>query len=141
VSLFTRSYLLEAHPVSFANNLFTIGFDPQFEDHIALVDNSKNHSLLQTSFLELGLPGVQIKFVKAEAPARPKADIAAANPAPASQPKSSPAAQPARAATPAPTPAKEKPAPVAFNKEEFKNDPLIQKALEVFKGQIVEVRA
>jgi hypothetical protein len=30
---------------------------------------------------------------------------------------------------------------VPFNKEDFKNDPLIQKALEVFKGTIVEVRA
>jgi hypothetical protein len=37
-------------------------------------------------------------------------------------------------------PAKEK-APVPFNKNDFKNDPLIQKALEIFKGQIVEVRA
>jgi hypothetical protein len=38
-------------------------------------------------------------------------------------------------------PAKEKSASVPFNKDDFKNDPLIQKALEVFKGQIVEVRA
>src|SRR5439155_1694167 len=37
--------------------------------------------------------------------------------------------------------AKEKPVPVPFNKDDFKNDPLIQKALEIFKGQIVEVRA
>ena len=29
----------------------------------------------------------------------------------------------------------------SFNKDDFKNDPLIQKALEIFKGQIVEVRA
>src|SRR5262249_13054299 len=36
VSQFTRTYLLEAHPVSFKNNVFTIGFDPQFEDHIGL---------------------------------------------------------------------------------------------------------
>ena len=32
---------------------------------------------------------------------------------------------------------KDKPAPVPFNKDDFKNDPLIQKALEMFKGQIV----
>ena len=38
------------------------------------------------------------------------------------------------------SPAREKPAPIAFNKDDFKNDPLIQKALEIFKGQIVEVR-
>jgi hypothetical protein len=30
---------------------------------------------------------------------------------------------------------------VPFNKDDFKNDPLIQKALEIFKGQIVEVRS
>ena len=28
-----------------------------------------------------------------------------------------------------------------FSKEDFKNDPLIKKALEIFKGTIVEVRA
>jgi len=27
-----------------------------------------------------------------------------------------------------------------MTKEDFKNDPLIQKALEIFKGQIVDVR-
>ena len=35
----------------------------------------------------------------------------------------------------------EKLAAIPFNKDDFKNDPLIQKALEIFKGQIVEVRA
>jgi hypothetical protein len=38
-------------------------------------------------------------------------------------------------------PAKAAPAPAPFNKDDFKNDPLIQKALEIFKGQIVEVRS
>ena len=68
-SPFTRSYLLEAHPVSFAKNVFTIGFAPEFEDHIALVDNSRNHTLLQTKLSELGHPNAQFKFVKAEPPA------------------------------------------------------------------------
>ena len=36
---------------------------------------------------------------------------------------------------------KEKTVPVPFSKDDFKNDPLIQKALEIFKGQIIEVRA
>ena len=39
------------------------------------------------------------------------------------------------------TPAKPKLAAVPISKDDFKNDPLIQKALEIFKGQIVEVRA
>jgi hypothetical protein len=43
--------------------------------------------------------------------------------------------------SPPPVPSAKDKSPVAFNKNDFKNDPLIQKALEIFKGQIVEVRA
>src|SRR5262249_51152617 len=55
-SPFTRTYLLEAHPVAFEKNLFTIGFAPEFEDHLGLVDNARNHTLLQTKLVELGHP-------------------------------------------------------------------------------------
>jgi DNA polymerase III subunit gamma/tau len=143
-SPFTRTYLLEAHPVSFHKNLFTIGFDPEFEDHLGLVDNARNHTLLQTKLLELGHPNAQIKFIKAPAPekraAEPAEEPAPPAPAPAANAmsKSSAAAKTTAATT---TPAKEKLAPVPFSKDDFKNDPLIQKALEIFKGQIVEVRA
>jgi DNA polymerase-3 subunit gamma/tau len=141
VSTFTRSYLLNAHPVSFEKNVFVIGFDPEFADHLGLVDNSRNHTMLATKLSELGHPNAMIKFIKAEAPAGWE------RLAPAAAPTSTPVATKAPSATvagqsaaPAPTPEK-KPAPVAFNKDEFKNDPLIKKALEVFKGTIVEVRA
>ena len=135
-SPFTRTYLLEAHPVSFQKNLLIIGFDPEFEDHIGLVDNARNHTLLQTKLLELGRPNAQIKFIKSAAPEK-RAATPAEPPPPATEapPKPSPAAKPAAA------PAKEKLASVPFNKEDFKKDPLIQKALEIFKGQIVEARA
>ena len=142
-SPFTRSYLLEAHPVSFVKNILMIGFAPEFEDHIALVDNARNHTLLQTKLGELGHPNAQFKFVKAEPTAHraPAVIETPAAPVAPAQPK----AQTAATAKPTPpSPAqttKEKPASVPFNKDDFKNDPLIQKALEVFKGQIVEVRA
>jgi DNA polymerase-3 subunit gamma/tau len=146
VSPFTRSYLVDAQPVLFEKNIFTIGFDPEFEDHLGLVDNARNHTLLQTKLAELGHANAQIKFVKVEAPV-------GSTPQPANI--TSPAlAAPKRLVSPerggggteggAPaslTPvAKEKPVSVSFNKNDFKNDPLIQKALEIFKGQIVEVR-
>jgi len=142
-SPFARSYLLEAHPVSLAKGLLTVGFDPEFEDHIALVDNARNHALLQTKLTELGHPNTQLKFIKAEAPAPRIKPV---------EEKTAPAAPPVPAAsTPAPTaqpkpahsaaPAREKLTSVPFSKEDFKNDPLIQKALEIFKGEIVEVRA
>ncbi len=68
-SQFTRTYLLDAHPVAFAQGVLTIGFDPEFEDHLGLVDNARNHTLLQTKLAELGHANTQIKFIKAEAPA------------------------------------------------------------------------
>jgi hypothetical protein len=144
VSAFTRSYLLEAHPVSFAKNLLIIGFDPEFEEHIALVDVARNHALLQTKLAEFGYPNVQIKFIKAETPA---AWQRAAEPASAPT-TPNPLASAKAASSGAPIAAsgqnaavKEKTATIPFSKDDFKNDPLIQKALEVFKGQIVEVRA
>ena len=60
-------------------------------------------------------------------------------PAPKQAPQPPPSAKPAASAPASPT--KNKSNPVAFSKEDFKNDALIQKALEIFKGQIVEVRA
>ncbi|MBI3192818.1 MAG: hypothetical protein HYZ36_09145 [Pedosphaera parvula] len=79
-----------------------------------------------------------VKFIQAEAPAdRPRP----ATPAPAA-----PAAEPAqRTSTPDNGPAENVRKPKSrsgpIDMEEFKNDPLIKKALEIFKGQIVDVRA
>jgi len=138
VSPFARSYLLEAHAVSFSAGLLTIGFDPEFADHLELVDNTKNRTLIQTKLKELGCGEARVKFVKSEAPASRAAAGAPAASAPA---LSAPAARPPAQPAPAAPSSKGRPEAVPFNKEEFKNDPLIQKALEIFKGQIVEVRA
>jgi DNA polymerase III subunit gamma/tau len=138
-SRFVGSYLINARPVSFEKNLLVVGFDPEFEDQLGLVDNARNHTLLQTKLAELGHANAQIKFVKAERPAGYVPAVAATltTGAPATfivAPAPNPATAPA-------TPVAKEKAPVAFNKNDFKNDPLIQKALEIFKGQIVEVRA
>jgi len=139
VSPFTRSYLVDANPVSFIKNVLVIGFDPEFEDHLGLVDNSRNHTLLQTKLAELGHPNCQIKFIKAETPVGRAMKPAATAPVTAPQPK--PAISEPKQAIAGSQPAEKKSAPVAFNKDTFKNDPLIQKALEVFKGSIIEVRS
>jgi len=117
-----------------------------------LVNNQRTHSLVQTKLQELGHPNTQVKFIQAPAPERPAG--------PASEPAATSATQsttqrsheshsstPAAAlpiAPPAPTPApvaRARVAPSSLSIEEFKNDPLIKAALEIFKGQIVEVRA
>jgi hypothetical protein len=142
VSPFTRGYLIDAHPVSFLKGTLVIGFDPEFEDHLGLVDNSRNHTLLATKLAELGHSNAMIKFIKADAPAgweRVTASPPPSKPAPAIAKASPTPAKPAETAVAA-APEK-KTAAIPFNKDDFKNDPLIHKALEIFKGTIVEVRA
>ena len=145
VSAFTRSYLIEAHPVALAQNSFTIGFDPEFADHLGLVDNAKTRTLLQTKLKELGCGEVSVKFIKAEAtPGRVRPSVASTPAATAPDSSNSASAPGNISSTLQPAvvePKKEKAAPTLLNKEDFKNDPLIKEALEVFKGTIVEVRA
>jgi DNA polymerase-3 subunit gamma/tau len=136
-SPFARSYLVEARPVSFERGLLVIGFSQEFEDYRGLVDNARNHTLLQTKLAELGHPNAQIKFILHEAGA-----LRANSPEPAAAPAPAPAAGPVADAPAKPAaPKAEKAAAPTFNKDDFKDDPLIKKALEVFKGQIIEVRA
>ena len=139
-SRFRGGYLINGHPVSFAKGLLIIGYDPEFVDEMGLADNPGTHTLLQTKLAELGHANSQIKFVKAEVPVG-RAPATAPVAVPATLP---PVAKTVAVATSAPkaatTPPKEKSVSVPFNKDDFKNDPLIARALEVFKGQIVEVR-
>ena len=141
-SPFTKTYLTQAHPISFVKRLLTVGFDPEFSDQLSLVDNSRTNALLQTKLAELGHPGSQIKFIIAAEPAgrvRPKPELEAAV-----ESKAPPAHAEAAPVSPGPSPAKsEAPrpsGPPSVTRENFKNDPLIQKALEVFKGKIVDVK-
>ncbi len=146
-SPFLRSYLTDAHPVSFQNGSMVIGFDPEFEDRLGLVDNPRNHNVLITKLSELGFPRSTLKFIKAETPIgwqRPAAASIPATPAPkpAQIASPSPNTKNVGASNPAPAPASDaKTKIVPISKDEFKNDPLIQKALDIFKGTIVEVRS
>ncbi len=133
-SPFVKTYLLEAHPVSFDGRLFTIGFDPEFSDHMGLVDNSKNHDLLATKLRELGHASVRIKFIEADAPVgrrRPTPEEASLNSMEGASPTGD--GKPGKPGKAAPEP--------AFDPNSFKDDPLIKQALEIFKGQIVTVRS
>jgi DNA polymerase III subunit gamma/tau len=132
VSTFTRSYLADAQAISLTKGVLTIGFDPEFADQMELVNNSKTHALLQTKLQELGHPNTQVRFIKADQP------LPRAKPPPATPPTSPPPVVNAADASPAATPTRER--ATADTSGDFKNDPLIQKALEMFKGQIVDVR-
>jgi hypothetical protein len=143
VSPFMKTYLLESHPVGMNKSTFTIGFDPEFKDHLSLVDTAKNRTILETKIREMGHRDMAIRFVQAEAPANrvrvsapietpPEIEFTAPTPRTSGSNGANghaPVAATAQAAAP------------KFSKEDFKNDPLIKKALEIFKGTIVEVRA
>ncbi len=125
-SPFARTFLQYAQPVGFNRNTLTVSVDP---DHFDLVDNPKNRGLIQTALAEAGIAGADAKFIAGQPISKPEPQP---EPAPVF---SSPApAAPVAAAKPAAV------APAALEKEDFKNDPLIRQALEMFKGQIVAVQ-
>jgi DNA polymerase-3 subunit gamma/tau len=134
---FTRSLFNDAFPVSLDAKFLVIGFDSSMPDHLSMVDNSKNRQLLEGCLKELGHTQISVKFALSKAPAGWVPPVEAApEPSPA-KPVANTPVSPAAAVEPK----KEKVVPVILNKDDFKNDPLIKKALEVFKGEIIEVRA
>lgn len=125
-SPFMQTYFQQAHAVSFSKGIFVIGVT---EEHLALVDNQRNHEMLAEQLAALGHADVRFRFTS-EPPPEGRA------PAPALEPIDEPQAA-SRAKQGKTTAA---PQPEKLDPEEFKNDPLIQKALELFRGRIVEVR-
>ena len=65
-SPFTKSYLIQAYPVSLSNRVFTIGFAPENVDQLGLVDNKKNRELIETKLSEQGYLNHSVRFIKAE---------------------------------------------------------------------------
>lgn len=140
-SSFSKAYLIKTHPVSFIKGTLILGLDPEFEDEFSMLDTPKIRTLVQTKLSEMGVQNPIARFVLEAAP-ESWARVAA--PAPETLPPREAAPPPAARApiaTAKSAPPEPKAAPIQLNKEDFKNDPLIKKALEIFKGQIVEVRA
>jgi DNA polymerase-3 subunit gamma/tau len=140
--VFLKTYLQSAFPVSLTDRLLSIGFPAAFAANLPMADNPTNHRNLQATLQELGLSGLQVKFVQADPPEgwapvmapiteEPPPFDPDPTPGGASRPQPSRPSAPTAAAAPA----------SVLTKEDFKNDPLIQKALEVFKGEIVGIQA
>lgn len=137
-SPFMQTYFQRSQPVSFENGIFVIGLSA---DHLALVDNQRNHDMLIAQIKLLGHDNVQFRFVD---------DPPAENslPEPVLEPIGDLPQVDSNIITTNDSQSenkeikkvKKEPKPEKIDPEEFKNDPLIQKALELFKGRIVEVR-
>jgi DNA polymerase-3 subunit gamma/tau len=123
VTPLAKTYLVGTRALGLQGSVLTVGFDPEFAERREFVDTARNRELLQAKLKEKLKMDVSIKFEVAEA---------AASPPPASKPSKHTGA---RSATEANSTASAK-----NNPEDFEGDPLIRKALEIFKGTVVEVR-
>ena len=126
VTPLARSCLVGTKPLGIEAGVLRVGFDPEFADRMEFVTHARNLEVLIAKMKEKLRRDVTIKF-------EPLEGAAPAAPRPA--PKPVIREQPVASAPPPPPPK-----PSKKNLDEFRNDPLIKKALEIFKGTIVEVR-
>ena len=125
--------LADGRALSLTDKCLTIGVPAE---HFGLLDPRRDEPQLSAKLSELGVGDLAVSLVSIDPPATPAAPTGSSSSA------STPA--PGRTAQSAPKPLESKPAkvvPLQLNREEFLKDPLIQQALEIFKGQLVEVRA
>ncbi|MCS1407444.1 MAG: DNA polymerase III subunit tau [Verrucomicrobia subdivision 3 bacterium] len=129
---FTHSYLQVAQPLALEGRVLTIGFPPQAQDHITLLEGRKNRVLLNEALKAAGLKCNDIRFVIANELADrfdAMAETPEARPVPEAQSDvGGDGTEPTQAS-----------APTVIDQELFENDPLIGEALEIFKGQIVGI--
>jgi hypothetical protein len=107
-------------------------------DQLELVNTDRNREVVLERLRELGLTIRQVRFVEARDPARsrPAPDSSGSTPPHPESPQAPPSPTPAPLTKPRTHPVQ----PVLLDKASFENDPLIKKALELFRGQIVEIR-
>ena len=129
LGVFSRAYFQEAFLKSIEGDDVTVGFPEAFAPQMELANSKDTNQSLIAALSKAGHSIRTVSYVIAE---RPSDWIPLAMDAPGA---SEAAVEPATNAEGEPLPPK---GPI--NKEEFENDPLIKKALEVFKGQIVDVR-
>jgi DNA polymerase-3 subunit gamma/tau len=114
VTPITKSYLVGTRPLRLQDNVLVVGFDQEFADRREFADRPRNIEVLRAKLRERLQMDVALKFEVTTSAAPGAATTTAAT---------------GKAA-----------GPVQKGLDEFKNDPLIKKALEIFKGTIVEVR-
>ncbi|MCX7826119.1 MAG: DNA polymerase III subunit gamma/tau [Verrucomicrobiae bacterium] len=114
-----REYLNQSRPISFDGQTLVIGFDPEFKPAMDFLQGPRYLTVLQTKLREAVGHDVALRFQLVEDP-----DLGTKRPDPASE---DPAARAQHALT--------------ANLGDVRNDPVIKQALEIFRGQILEVRA
>jgi DNA polymerase-3 subunit gamma/tau len=137
-----RSALQAGTPVSWEKGVLTIGYPGAMEGQRAMAESERTRKTVESKLAELGRPGT-VKFVRI---ADPAGGAAASAPGPTAVAMGGGSARGtgtpapgAAAASAAPRAKPEKVVPLKISDAEFKNDPLIKEALELFKAQRVDV--
>ena len=121
VTPLAKSYFIGTRPLGLQGGVLRVGFDPEFAERKEFADRPRNIEVLQASLKEKLRIDVAVKFEVTDAAASPAPRAFASGPTkPAGMSK---VAEPGKK-----------------NLDDFKNDPLIKKALEIFKGTIVDVK-
>jgi len=106
----------------------------------AMAESERTRKGIETKLVELGRPGT-VRFVRIPEPPGGAAAVPSENASTPAPPRSAPGSSTASAApTPAAKAKSEKVVPLKINEAEFKNDPLIKAALEMFKGHLANVQ-
>ncbi len=140
-----RPALAAGTPVSWEKGVLTVGYPGSLEAQRVMAESERTRKAIEARLAELGHLGA-VRFVRIDEPsgraATPAATVAGAATATApAAAASSGAARGGAGGGPAPggRGKAEKVVPVKVNTAEFKNDPLIKEALEIFKGHLAEV--
>lgn len=136
----TRPSLQVGRPVSLEKGTLTVGYAPAHDPQRLLVDNERTRKAIEGRLSSLGCAAT-VKFVRLPDDGTAQAPEPAGGAAGASRPASDAAATTAAGSTgeqasPAPKPRRPRPTPMRIDPAEFKNDPLIREALEIFRGQL-----
>ena len=120
--------LVEGRPLSVDANTLVIGFDREFASHKEIVDTPRSRKWLQAKLRELMHKAMNVKIVFADDPSLDSMDEGAAVSG-AERSTADPSQSPAQV-----------PSTAAPANQRFEDDPMIQKALEIFKGEIVNIK-
>ena len=122
---FSRAYFQEAYLQSIEGGVAKIGFPEEFAPQMELADTKETNKVLITALGKRGQSVRAVKYIIADRPADwSPLEMSGSNVAGEGGEDN----------------VSSKPPEGPVDMEEFKKDPLIKKALEVFKGQIVDVR-
>jgi len=135
---FLHSYLVNGQPIEMGHGRLTIGFAPSMADQIEMVDQKKHHKTLEELLEQLGFTGLGLRFVVSKQvaePIKPKHDDETPS---AITPVSQPSDQNSGLAD---SSTAHKAPIVPIDPAAFLEDPLIQKALETFKGRLINIES